>query len=426
MSSRCSEVRILIVGSGGREHALAHRCVVEGHHVIVAPGSDGIAADARCVAVQTSEHERLVELARAERVDLVVIGPEQPLVDGLADRLRAAGVLTVGPSAAAARLEGSKADAKAFMARHGIPTAASQTVHSLADGLAALAVFSAPPVIKASGLAAGKGVTVPESFAEAEAALRDCLEGHVFGAAGATVVLEERLDGEEVSLLVLTDGTRALTFEPAQDHKRLLDGDLGPNTGGMGAYAPAPLLDSIRRERALVEIVEPTLAGLRAEGRPFVGVLFVGLMIDAGGAARVIEYNCRLGDPEAQPILFGARGEVVPHLLAASRGVLVPGHLAGRAAATVVMASSGYPRASGAAVPITGLDAAAAAEDVKIFHAGTRLRDGQWWATGGRVLGVCARGARLEEALARAYSACDQISFTGSQARRDIGARARG
>ncbi len=421
-----SSARILIVGGGGREHALAHRCVSEGHDVRVAPGSDGIASDAICVPIAASDQARLCEYALAERIDLVIVGPEQPLVDGLADRLRAAGVPTLGPSAAAARLEGSKADAKAFMARHRIPTAAFHTVTSLADGLAALGRFAAPPVVKASGLAAGKGVTVPETFAEAEAALRDCLEGQVFGDAGATVVLEERLDGEEASFFVLSDGAEALTFAAAQDHKRLGDGDQGPNTGGMGAYCPAPVVDGRVRERVMAEIALPTLAGLRVEGRPFVGVLFVGLMIGADGAPRVIEYNCRLGDPEAQPLLFGLDGEVVPSLLAAARGELRGGHLGGSAAATVVMASAGYPRTSSPPVPIHGLAAAAEIPGVKVFHAGTR-RDGDvWLATGGRVLGVCARGDDLRVALARAYAAVGRIDFAGAQWRRDIGARALG
>ena len=419
-----SSARILIVGGGGREHALAHRCVVEGHDVRVAPGSDGIAEDARCVSIGPGEHQGLLDYALAERVDLVIVGPEQPLVEGLADRLRAGGVTVLGPSAAAARLEGSKADAKAFMARWAIPTAAFHTVSTLADGLAALRSFAEPPVVKASGLAAGKGVTVCESFAEAEAALRDCLEGQVFGDAGTTVVLEERLEGEEASFFVLSDGREAVTFEAAQDHKRLLDGDRGPNTGGMGAYCPAPVCTAAVRERALVEIALPTLAGLRAEGRPFVGVLFVGLMIGGDGAPRVIEYNCRLGDPEAQPLLFGLRGEVVPSLLAAARGELRPGHLPGSAAATVVLASAGYPRGAAPAAEIFGLDDAAAIPGVKVYHAGTRRDGGAWMATGGRVLGVCARADDLAEALARADAACDRIAFAGAQRRRDIGARA--
>ena len=419
-----SKQRVLIIGSGGREHAIAHRCRVEGHDVQVAPGSDGIGLDAECLAIGSGDADRLVAHARAAAIDLVIIGPEQPLCDGLADRLRAAGVATLGPSAAAARLEGSKADAKAFMHRHGIPTAKSVTVGDLEAGLAALRTFASPPVIKASGLAAGKGVTVAATFAEAEAALRDCLEGHVFGTSGDVVVLEERLDGEEASFFVLTDGRAIRVFAPAQDHKRLGDGDQGPNTGGMGAYAPAPICTPAVEARVIETIVEPTLAGLRAEGRPFVGVLFVGLMIDAAGEARVIEYNCRLGDPEAQPLLLGLDEAVVPHLLGAAQGRLESGRFRGRPAVSVVLASAGYPRTSTRGARITGLDEVAAMAGVKVFHAGTR-RDGDGWVThGGRVLGVCATGEELRAAIDRAYAAVDRIHFEGMQLRRDIGVRA--
>ncbi|MCA9686492.1 MAG: phosphoribosylamine--glycine ligase, partial [Myxococcales bacterium] len=296
--------KILIVGSGGREHALAWRCTSEGHEVVATPGSDGIArlAGARCVGVAESDHPGVVALARSEAVDLVIVGPEAPLVAGLADALRAAGVATIGPGAAAAELEGSKAVAKQFMVRHGIPTARHVTVDSLEAGLAALGEFVeiGPPVVKASGLAAGKGVVVAETMAEAEEALRECFAGR-FGAAGAEVVLEQRLRGREASFFVLTDGTHAATFEACQDHKRIGEGDTGPNTGGMGAYCPAPIVDEAVRAKVMERIVAPTLAGLREEGRPFVGVLFVGLMIDAGEPS-VIEYNVRFGDPEVQPL----------------------------------------------------------------------------------------------------------------------------
>ncbi|MCB9567637.1 MAG: phosphoribosylamine--glycine ligase [Myxococcales bacterium] len=417
-------MKILIVGGGGREHALAWRCVVEGHDVEVAPGSDGIAEDAACVAIAADDHAGLIAHARANAVDLVIVGPEQPLVDGLADRLREAGIAVLGPSAAAARLEGSKAEAKAFMARHGIPTAAYHTVASLDEGRAALQRFARPPVVKASGLAAGKGVTVAATFAEAEEALRACLEGQAFGDAGATVVLEERLEGEEASFFVLSDGARARTFVAAQDHKRLGDGDQGPNTGGMGAYCPAPVCTPAVHERVMATIVEPTLAGLRAEGTPFVGVLFVGLMIDADGIPRVIEYNVRFGDPEAQPLLFGADEPVVPHLHAAARGELTPGVIRGRAAASVVFASAGYPAGSTRGSRIRGLEALQGAPDLKVFHAGTRRGAGGWETNGGRVLGVCARGDDLRQAIARAYEGCAALSFDGMQLRHDIGARA--
>ncbi len=420
-------LRILIVGRGGREHALAWRCRHEGHEVHVAPGNDGIALDATCHDVSDGDHDGLVQLARRISADLVIVGPEQPLVEGVVDRLVHAGVRTFGPTAAAAELEGSKAAAKAFMARHGVPTARYQTVAHLADGLAAIRSFDTPPVVKASGLAAGKGVTVPESFDEAERAVRECLgDGRRFGAAGSTVVLEQRLHGQEVSLFVLTDGTNAVTLLPAQDHKRVGDGDTGPNTGGMGAYCPAPVCSEAVYERVMQTIVEPTLTGLRGEGRPFVGVLFVGLMIDASGAPTVIEYNCRFGDPEVQPLLFGLTEPLVPVMMAASSDGL-PGsaRLAGRPAATVVLASEGYPLTSKTGRRIAGVEACAALPDVQVFHAGTkRGPDGGWLTSGGRVLGVCARGASLQAAIQRAYEGCASVQFEGRQMRSDIGVRA--
>lgn len=414
---------ILIVGTGGREHALAWRCRHEGCRVLASPGSDAIGAVATCVGNKTPE--QLVALCGEESVDLVIIGPEQPLVDGLADTLRDAGIDTLGPGAAAARLEGSKADAKAFMERHGIPTAAARTVHTLDEGLAALDAFEVPPVVKADGLAAGKGVVVAQTREEAEAALRACMVDARFGEAGSTVVLEERLVGEEASFFVLTDGSSAVTFVPAQDHKRIGEGDTGPNTGGMGAYVPAPVVTPQVQARIVEAVVEPTLAGLREEGRPFVGVLFVGLMIEPDGTPKVIEYNCRFGDPEVQPLMFGLDEPLVPHLLAAARGGLESRALAGRPATTVVMASATYPAGSRKGDPITGIEALDGMDDVIVFHAGTRKTpEGGWETGGGRVLGVCARGATLREAIDRAYGAAARIDFPGRQMRRDIGAKA--
>lgn len=420
-----SGARVLVVGNGGREHALAWRITSEGHEVLVAPGREGYGEDARCVAVDVADHAAIVACAREHAVDLVVVGPEQPLVDGLADRLGDAGIPTVGPSRAAAELEGSKAAAKRFMAAHGIPTARSETVHDLPSALAALERFETPPVVKADGLAAGKGVTVARSHAEARAALEQCLQAGAFGAAGSTVVLEERLEGQEVSLLALTDGTAAATFLPAQDHKRLLDGDEGPNTGGMGAYAPAPIYTEAVARAVEARILAPTLAGLRSEGRPFVGVLFVGLMIDPAGQPFVIEYNCRFGDPEVQPLLFGLRVPLVPRLLDAAHGRLRPEALPGDPAATVVLAAAGYPGTPRAGDRIEGLEALAGEPDVKAFHAGTRRDDDGWVTAGGRVLGVCARGPTLPLALDRAHAAAQRVQFAGRQLRRDIGARAR-
>ncbi len=431
---------ILIIGSGGREHALAWRCKHEGHRVIVAPGSQGIAAtlaghgvagQGSCVGVAEDDHAGLIELARREGVELAIVGPEAPLVAGLADRLREAGIATVGPGAAGAELEGSKAAAKAFMQRHQIPTARHVTVQSLDAGLAALRSFEVPPVIKASGLAAGKGVTVAESFFEAEDALRACLQGGRFGAAGREVVLEERLIGQEASFFVLTDGTRAATFVACQDHKRIGDGDTGPNTGGMGAYAPAPIVDEAVHGRVMSTIVEPTLAGLRAEGRPFIGVLFVGLMIDPQGRPAVIEYNVRFGDPEVQPLMLGLEVELVPRLLAAARGELVDERLPGSPAATIVLASAGYPERSTSGVEIRGLAEAMCRiegdPDLAIFHAGTSRDDaGRWLTKGGRVLGVCAKGSDLRAAVSRAYALVHTLEIEGGQWRRDIAARALG
>jgi phosphoribosylamine--glycine ligase len=420
-----SGARVLVVGNGGREHALAWRLSHEGHEVLAAPGREGYGDDARCLAVDTGDHAAIVACAREHAVDLVVVGPEQPLCDGLADRLRDAGIPTVGPGAAAAELEGSKAAAKRFMAAHGIPTARSHIVHDLPAALSALEQFETPPVVKADGLAAGKGVTVARTHAEAHAALEECLQRGAFGAAGHTVVLEERLEGQEVSLLALTDGTSVATFLPAQDHKRLLEGDLGPNTGGMGAYAPAPIYDDTVARAVHARILAPTLAGLRSEGRPFVGVLFVGLMIDSAGQPFVIEYNCRFGDPEVQPLLFGLRVPLLPRLLDAAHGRLSSEALPGEPAATVVLAAAGYPGTPRTGDRIEGLDALAEEPDVKAFHAGTR-RDGNDWVTaGGRVLGVCARGPTLAQALDRARAAAERVRFAGRQLRRDIGARAR-
>ena len=419
---------ILIIGGGGREHALAWRCASEGHRVVASPGSDAIAAVADCVRTDGSIGAT-IQLAKRESVDLALIGPEAPLVAGLADALRFAGVPTIGPGQAAAELEGSKSAAKVFMRTHGIPSARSITVRAMAEARAALRSFERPPVVKASGLAAGKGVTVAETHAQAEAALRECLEAGRFGAAGREVVLEQRLDGQEASFFVLTDGTRMAHFLPCQDHKRIGEGDTGPNTGGMGAYAPAPVVDDAVRGRILDRVVAPTLAGLRREGRRFIGVLFVGLMIDADGQPAVIEYNVRFGDPEVQPLMLGLGVPLVPRLLAAAgvEGQLADEALPGRPAATVVMASAGYPTSSTKGVEIVGLDAAMAAAagdpDLAVFHAGTR-RDGAVWRThGGRVLGICAAGDELRAALAKAYGLVDRIELEGGQVRRDIGAR---
>lgn len=416
--------KILILGGGGREHAIAHRLHTDGADVTCAPGNDGIAEDVRCVPVDPTDHSAVVALARDGGFDAVVVGPEAPLVAGVADALVEAGVPCLGPSRAAARLEGSKSFAKAFMERHGIPMARAVAVSSVADLPAALRSFDAPPVVKADGLAGGKGVVVAESFEEAEAAARACLEGSAFGRAGERVLLEQRLLGEEASYFALCDGARFVGFAPAQDHKRLLDGDRGPNTGGMGAVVPAPVVDEDVRRRIEERIVAPTLAGAREEGFPYVGVLFVGLMIDEHGDPYVIEFNVRFGDPEAQPLLFGLDTPLLPHVLAAVRGKLRPATLPGHPAATVVVAAEGYPSSPRKGDPIDGLEAAAAVPGVKVFHAGTRKVGEGFVTAGGRVLGVCARGDDLPRALATAYRAVECIRIPGMQVRRDIGARA--
>lgn len=424
-------MKALVIGSGGREHALCWRLAHEGHEVHATPGSDGIAADATCHRDVGDDPNAIAGLAKDLGTDLAIVGPEAPLVAGLADVLRRADVPTFGPGAHAAELEGSKAAAKAFMAAHDIPTAHHETVTELADGLAGVdrfvERFGTPPVVKADGLAAGKGVVVADTAEQAREALRSMMADGAHGGAGQTCVLEQRLTGQEVSLFVITDGTRARTLLPAQDHKRIGDGDTGPNTGGMGAYVPAPIFDDAVAQRARTRIVAPTLAGLSAEGRPFVGVVFIGLMIDAAGEPYVIEYNCRFGDPEVQPLMFGATEPVAEHLLAAATGSLTDGTIAGRPAMTVVMASAGYPASSSKGDLISGLDAAGALTqpDVHVFHAGTRRTDdGSWVTHGGRVLGVCARADDLASARDNAYAAAATIDFPGRQMRRDIGARA--
>jgi phosphoribosylamine--glycine ligase len=424
-------MRVLVAGSGGREHALAWKIarspLVE--RVLAAPGSDGIARDAACFPeVAAGDADGLARLARREGAELVVIGPEEPLAAGVADRLRAAGLAVFGPSRAAARLEASKSHARDFMERHGIPHPRFAAFDSLEAARRHVRGQGAC-VVKADGLAAGKGVAVCASPEQAEAALVEMLEARRFGAAGERVLVEERLEGEEASYYAITDGERVVALAPAQDHKRALDGDRGENTGGMGACAPAAVVTEAVEKRVLEEIVHPTLRGLRAEGTPFVGVLFVGLMIDAHGAPRVIEFNVRFGDPETQALLVQMRGDVVPALDGAARGRLDPGRApeAHGAAVCVVLASPGYPRRYPTGAAIAGLEEAEADPDVVVFHAGTRrvAPGGPFVTAGGRVLGVTARGADVAAARARAYAAAARIRFEGCHYRRDIAARAR-
>ena len=417
--------RVVIVGSGAREHALAAAIVAGGHEVVVAPGNAGTEAVARNVAVRADDVPGLVDLAVAEKADLVVVGPEMPLTLGLSDALAARGVLAFGPSKAAARLEGSKSFMKRFCERHRIPTAAF-AVFDDADAAERHARASAQPlVVKADGLAAGKGVVVSESAAEACEAIDRIMRKREFGDAGRTVVLEERLAGEEASFHVVCDGTRAVALAPAQDHKRVGDGDRGPNTGGMGAYAPAPLVTSEVHDRIMRDIVEPTLGGMAADGTPFRGVLFVGLMIEAG-IPRVLEYNVRFGDPETTVLVPTYGGDWFDLLDAAARGALprTPIALPTRAALSVVMAAAGYPAKVRTGDRIEGLDASLP-EGAFVFHAGTaRAKGGEVVTSGGRVLAVGASGPTLQQAARLAYEAVARIRWEGEHHRRDIGRRA--
>jgi phosphoribosylamine--glycine ligase len=419
-------MRVLLVGSGGREHALAWKLARSPRvsALFAAPGSDGMADCARCLPdVRANDVTAVVGAARDVRADLVVVGPEEPLALGLTDALRAEGIPSFGPSRAAARLESSKVFAKEFMARHGIPTAAFAVFDDLAAARAHVEALAGPCVVKADGLAAGKGVAVCDGSASARAALEEIMGARRFGAAGAKVVIEERLAGEEASYYAITDGERVVALAAAQDHKRALDGDRGENTGGMGACSPAPVLGDAVEKRVLEEIVHPAIRGMTRDGHPYTGVLFVGLMIDAVGSPRVVEFNCRFGDPETQPLVLRMQGDLVPLLEGAAGGRLDAAPPLGweGAAVCVVLASGGYPREYRTGLAIDGLDALAGREDLVVFHAGTRRRaDGRFETAGGRVLGVTARGARLAEARAAAYAAVDQIRFEGRQLRRDI------
>ena len=422
-------MRILVVGSGGREHALAWKIAQSPlvSALQAAPGSDAIADLATCFPeIAAGDVDGIVALARAQSIDLVVVGPEDPLVAGLADRLRDAGIATFGPSAAASRLEGSKSFAKDFMRRHRIPTADFAVFDDLEAARAHVARLPEGCVVKADGLAAGKGVTVCETPERALAALDEAMGDRRFGDAGARVVIEERLVGEEASYYAISDGEHVVTLAPAQDHKRALDGDRGENTGGMGAYVPAPVVDEAVEKKILERVVHPAIRGLAADGMPYRGVLFVGLMIDASGDPRVIEFNVRFGDPETQPLLVAMESDLVRLLDAAARGHLdrvAPPQSRG-AAVCVVLASEGYPRSHPKGRAIRGLDAAGD-PDVVVFHAGTRRGDdGGFVTAGGRVLGVTARGDAVADARERAYRAVDRIAFDGVQVRRDIASRA--
>ncbi|MFQ5418372.1 MAG: phosphoribosylamine--glycine ligase [Myxococcota bacterium] len=423
-------MKVLVVGAGGREHALAWKIAQSpaARRVLAAPGSAGIAGVAECHPdVSAGDVNGVVALAQRERVDLVVIGPEAPLADGLADRLRDAGIAAFGPSAAAARLESSKAWSKQFMARHDIPTAAFAVFDDLGAATDYVREQRAGCVVKADGLAAGKGVAVCETSEDAVRALDEMMGDRRFGEAGDRVVIEALLRGEEASYYAITDGEHVVTLAAAQDHKRALDGDEGENTGGMGAYSPAPILRPDVEKRVQEEIVYPVIRGMAAEGNPYVGVLYVGLMIDDAGAPRVVEFNVRFGDPETQPLLVRMQGDPLPLLDRAARGCLegAPEPEWGDAAVCVVLASGGYPREFEQGLIIRGIEDAERDPNVIVFHAGTRRSDaGDLVTAGGRVLGVTARGETIALAVERAYAACDRIHFDGMHMRRDIAARA--
>jgi phosphoribosylamine--glycine ligase len=412
-------MKILVVGGGGREHALAWRLEQNGHDIVAAPGNPGIAQVARCAAIGVDQHAELVELAASERVELVVVGPEAPLVAGLADKLRARGVATFGPSAAGARLEGSKVFAKELFARHRIPTARFRVARTIDEADAAIASICSNGggcVVKADGLAAGKGVVVAHDADAARAAARRI---------GGTLVIEERLAGREVSILALTDGKHLEVLPAVEDHKTIFDGDRGPNTGGMGTVSPAWTSDAIVA-RIVREILEPTVRALAAEGIDYRGVLYAGVMVDPTGAPYLLEYNCRFGDPEIQPLCARVKGDLGAVLLGAARGELQVGRLGWdpRVAICVVVAATGYPGTPRLGDPIDGLDAITDDEHVVVLHAGTaRSEGGALVSAGGRVLGVTALGVSVDQARSRAYGAVDAIRLDGKQVRRDIGLR---
>lgn len=415
-------MRVLLIGSGGREHALAWKMAASPllTKLYAVPGNPGIGREAELVRLDIADHTAVARFCRENEIDLVVVGPEGPLVAGIADDLRAEGIRVFGPSKAAARLEGSKGFTKDLCAKYGIPTAAYGRFGDLASARAYVEKTGAPIVIKADGLAAGKGVTVAMTLDEARTALDACFDGS-FGQAGAEVVVEEFLIGEEASFFCLCDGTTALPFGTAQDHKRLSDGDTGPNTGGMGAYSPAPVMTPEMIDRTMREIVEPTMRGMAETGAPFSGVLFAGLMITDKGP-KLIEYNTRFGDPECQVLMMRLKDDLLVLLNAAADGQLAHTSVRWRddAALTVVMAARGYPGAPEKGSVIRGVEAAAG-EGVEIFHAGTAINGGALVANGGRVLNITATGRTVGEAQKKAYAALDRIDWPQGFCRRDIG-----
>ena len=423
-------MNVLVIGGGGREHAIAWKLASSPRaaRVFVAPGNAGTAREPGVTNVAVTAIPELVAFARENDVGLTIVGPEAPLAAGVVDAFREAGLAIVGPTRAAAQLEASKDYAKAFMARHGIPTAAYRTFTDAGEAKAYVAARGAPIVVKADGLAAGKGVVVATTVAEATDAIDAMLVGHSMGEAGARVVVEDFLAGEEASFIVLVDGRNVLPLASSQDHKRLADGDTGPNTGGMGAYSPAPVVTPALHARIMREVIMPTVEGMAADGIPYTGFLYAGVMIDAAGTPRVLEFNCRLGDPETQPIVARLKSDLVDLAEHAARGTLdrAEAEWDRRAALGVVLAAAGYPESPRRGDPITGLDRIDAARHpgVAVFHAGTALEDGQVVTSGGRVLCVTALGDSVKLAQRAAYAAIAEIRFEGMQFRTDIGHRA--
>jgi len=422
-------MNVLIIGGGGREHALAWKVAQSPRvtRVFVAPGNAGTAREARCqnVAIQAEDVDGLLRFAQDNHVDLTIVGPEAPLVLGVVDRFQAEGLRIFGPVQKGAQLEGSKSFAKDFLARHNIPTAAYGNFADIAAAETFIRQHGAPIVVKADGLAAGKGVIIAQAVDEAIAAVHDMLAGNAFGAAGRRVVVEEFLEGEEASFIVMADGEHALALATSQDHKRAGDGDTGPNTGGMGAYSPAPVVTPELHERVMREVIRPTIRGMQAEGVPYTGFLYAGLMIDRDGLPKVLEFNCRFGDPETQPVMLRLQSDLVALIEAALDGELdaVEAEWDPRPALGVVMAAGGYPGNYNKGDVIEGLPTDEAG-DTKVFHAGTTLRDGQVVTSGGRVLCVTALGTTVSEARSRAYEAVKLIRWNGVQYRGDIGYRA--
>lgn len=422
-------MNVLVIGSGGREHALAWKAAQSSSvsTVFVAPGNAGTATESKLenIAISVGDIDALVAFAKDNNVELTIVGPEQPLVDGVVDAFQAAGLMIFGPSAKAAQLEGSKSFTKDFLARNNIPTGSYQNFTEIEPALAYVREQGAPIVVKADGLAAGKGVIVAMTLEEAEDAIKDMLAGNAFGDAGHRVVIEEFLEGEEASFIVMVDGKNVLAFATSQDHKRAYDGDKGPNTGGMGAYSPAPVVTPEIHQRAMNEVIMPTVEGMASEGAPYTGFLYAGLMIDADGTPKVIEYNCRFGDPETQPIMMRLNSDLVELCILACRGQLDKATIDfdPRPAVGVVLAAAGYPGSYPKGDVISGLDTNTA-NDRKTFHAGTALQDGEIVTSGGRVLCATAMGENVTQAQKAAYELLNEISWAGVEYRNDIAYRA--